>query len=153
MMSTVSTALGVSSASDIDFSQVSELSARTTRKAPLVWGERSASCTQHIVRPGQRARIAQRNRNGASSARMRRDRSRPSHVSVSYGRPSLSVSRAQQSNRSDVSAGTNLTRLMAVWALGLGAFFGVFGSMVFEQGESEAVESTFTSTYASYSAQ
>ena len=84
---------------------------------------------------------------------MRRDRSRPSHVSVNYGRPSLSVSRAQQSNRSDVSEGTNLTRLMAVWALGLGAFFGIVGSMVFEQGQNEAVESTFTSTYASYSAQ
>ncbi|WP_297452372.1 hypothetical protein [uncultured Corynebacterium sp.] len=42
---------------------------------------------------------------------------------------------------------------MSVWALGIGIFFGLFGSIIFAQGQSEAVEATFTPTYASYSAQ
>ena len=152
-MSTVAAALTVNSTSNTDFSQGSELSTRSTRKAPVVWGERSASRTQHTVRPGQRARIGARNHRVISSARVRLDTSRPIHASVDYGRPSLSISKAQQPFRRDVSAGANLTRLMAVWALGIGAFFGIFGSMVFEQGQSEAVENNFTPTYASYSAQ
>ncbi|WP_048758385.1 hypothetical protein [Corynebacterium vitaeruminis] len=152
-MSTVAAALSGNSASNTDFSQGSELSTRSTHKTPLVWGERSASRTQHTVRPGQRARIAERNHSVTSLARVRLDRSRPSHASVDYGQPSLSISKAQQPIRRDVSAGANLTRLMAVWALGIGAFFGIFGSVVFEQGQSEAVENNFTPTYASYSAQ
>lgn len=152
-MSTVATAPSVNSSSNFDFSQSSELSTRTARKAPLVWGERSAARTQDAVRSGQRARFTEHNRGVGSSQRVRSDRSRPGRGSVNYGRPSLSVSKAQRPIRRDVSAGANLTRMMAVWALGIGTFFGIFGSMVFEQGQSEAVDTTFTPTYASYSAQ
>lgn len=152
-MSTVAITPSVNSSSDRGFSQVSEVSTRTERATPLVWGERSACRTQDIVRPGQHARVSGRGNNVGSMRRPRSDSSRPSRGTVNYGRPALSISRAQQPFRRDISAGANLTRLMSVWALGIGVFFGIFGTMIFEQGQSEAFEATFTPTYASYSAQ
>ena len=152
-MLTVAIAPSVNSSSNRGFSQVSEVSTRSGRETPLVWGERSASRTQDIVRPGQHARVSGRGNSVGSSRRSRSDSSRPSRETVNYGRPALSISRAQQPLRRDISAGANLTRLMSVWALGIGIFFGLFGSIIFAQGQSEAVEATFTPTYASYSAQ
>lgn len=152
-MSTAILASATNSTTDIDFPQPSTRSTDTERKVPVVWGERSACRTQDVVRPGQRARVADRRSGAGVSARNRADGSRPGRTAVNYGRPSLSISTATRPVRRDVSAGTNLSRMMVVWTLGLGTFFGVLGGVVSEQGQQDIADATFTPTYASYSAE
>lgn len=152
-MSTALLASATNSTTDSDFAQSSNRSTTTERKVPVVWGERSSSRTQDVVRPGQRARVASRQSGAVVSSRSRADGSRPGRKAVNYGRPSLSISRATRPVRRDMSAGTNLSRMMVVWTLGLGTFFGILGGVVSEQGQQEIADTTFAPTYASYSAQ
>lgn len=152
-MSSVITTPIVRSSSNLGVSHSSEHLRRSPRETPLVWGERSAARAQYIARPGQRARRGERRVNSSFCRRSQADRSRPGRGAVEYGRPALSVSTAQHAVRRELPAGGNLTRLMAVWALGIGTFFGIFGSFIFDQGQEEAVNSTITPAYASYSAQ
>lgn len=139
--------------------QSSSDATRTGRKGPVVWGERSASRSQHAIRPGQRARVSRATSSSdrgfglASDLKVRSDRSRPSPKQLSYGRPSVAVSAADRPMRRDISGGKNLTRMVVAWALALGTAFGVYGSIVFEAGEQEIADASFTPTYASYSAE
>lgn len=152
-MSTAILASASNSSTESDFAQSSTRTTISGRKGPIVWGERSFDRTQDVVRPGQRARITNRRPGAVVAIGPRSDRSRPGRSAVSYGRPSLTVSKAASPLRRDISMGTNLTRMMVVWTLGLGIFFGVLGGLVFDDGKQSPTDATFAPTYASYSAQ
>lgn len=141
--------------SSLDATALSSSAAETARTAcarPVIWGERSANRSQHIVRPGQRAR-QQRPHASSPGRGIRSDCSRPSRRETTYGTPSMKVSSVPRPMRSEISGGTNLTRTTVMWALVLGTFFGVYGSIVFQAGEQEDSNAALAPVYVSTSAQ